>query len=236
MMTPQETQVLQDFLAQLTQVQSVAKEPQAASMIAAAVARQPDAAYLLVQRALLQDQALQAARAQIAQLQEQLQAERAHGSNASGGFLDAASAWGRSAVEGLRGGAGLSAPRTPVPAPAPAAPYPYPAAPAPQYAAPAASPGLFGGSGGSFLGNMAATAAGVAGGAFLFQGIENLLGHHHAGAGLLDQNAGVLPVESTTVNHFYGADNGGSGDATDTSFDDLGSNDDLGSLDDISSI
>jgi hypothetical protein len=31
---------------------------------------------------------------------------------------------------------------------------------------------------GGFLGQAAATAAGVAGGAFLFQGLENLLGHH----------------------------------------------------------
>ena len=57
------------------------------------------------------------------------------------------------------------------------------------------------------LGTIAATAAGVAGGAFLFQGIGSLLGHHQ-GAGLLDQTQAhgmaALPAEQTTVNNFYG--------------------------------
>ncbi len=35
---------------------------------------------------------------------------------------------------------------------------------------------------GSFLGNIATTAAGVVAGSFLFQGIESLLGHHSGGA------------------------------------------------------
>jgi hypothetical protein len=39
---------------------------------------------------------------------------------------------------------------------------------------------------GSFLGTAAATAAGIAGGAFLFQGLESLLGHHDSGSGFLD--------------------------------------------------
>lgn len=170
-MTPQENQALQDFLNQLTQVRGIPKDPQAEAMISSAVSQQPDAAYLLVQRAMLLDQALNGAKAQIAQLQNELQSRQSSG---AGGFLDSATAWGRSA--------------TGAPQPAPASPA-YTQNPAPmQNAAPAARPGFLGGGGGSFLGNMAATAAGVAGGAFLFQGIENLLGHHQQGSGLLDQS------------------------------------------------
>ncbi|MGO4610594.1 DUF2076 family protein, partial [Variovorax sp. 2RAF20] len=72
-MTPQDTQALDNFLTQLTQARLQAKDPQAAAMIADAVARQPDAAYLLVQRAMLLDHALADARAQIAGLQQQVQ-------------------------------------------------------------------------------------------------------------------------------------------------------------------
>src|SRR5438128_5584858 len=94
-MTPQETQVLQDFLTQLTQARGIAKDPQADALIASAVAQQPDAAYLLVQRALMMEQALNSAKAQIAQLQNELQAAR---TPANASFLDSAS-WGRSAAD-----------------------------------------------------------------------------------------------------------------------------------------
>jgi hypothetical protein len=143
-------------------------------MISRAVAQQPDAPYLLVQRAMLLDQALNSAKAQIAQLQNELQSSRSSG---AGSFLGSATAWGHSAPSTPRPAAGYSA-QTQSPTPMQNA----------TPAAPAARPGFLGGGGGSFLGNMAATAAGVAGGAFLFQGIENLLGHHNQGSGLLDQS------------------------------------------------
>jgi hypothetical protein len=166
-MTPQENQALQNFLGQLTQVRGIQKDPEADAAIARALAQQPDAAYLLVQRALLQDQALDSARAQIGQLRNELQAGQAGRGTGSGSFLDANSAWGRSAVS-----------------------PPHPEAQSPvMQAAPGRTPmygsgaragrqgqGFLGGGGGSFLGNMAATAAGVAGGAFLFQGLQSLMG------------------------------------------------------------
>ena len=49
-MTAKESQMLQDFLTQLTQANGIAKDPEADALINAAVSRQPDAAYLLVQR------------------------------------------------------------------------------------------------------------------------------------------------------------------------------------------
>ena len=76
-MTPQESQMLQDFLTQLTQAKGIVKDPEADALISAAVSRQPEAGYLLVQRSLLQTQALQNAQAQIVQLQSELHASEA---------------------------------------------------------------------------------------------------------------------------------------------------------------
>src|SRR5262249_40899823 len=78
----------------------------------------------------------------------------------------------------VRGGPSASGPVTPPPAAnAPAAP--------------------------SFLGQAAATAAGVAGGAFLFQGVEDLLGHHANPLSPHD-SATTLPTEDVTIDNYYG--------------------------------
>ena len=201
-MSPQESQALQDFLNQLTQARGIAKDPQADALIASAVAQQPDAAYLLVQRALLMDQALNAAKAQIANLQNQVQAAQAP----ARGFLDPANAWGNSAT----------------PASRPTAATPYPSAPMQQQAAaayqaplqaPVAASGFFGGGIGNVLGSVATTAAGVAGGAFLFQGIEHLMGNGgNHGSGLFGQQAAAA-AENTTINNYYGDDNSSSGNS-----------------------
>src|SRR4051812_49117434 len=87
-MTPQERSLLESFLAQLVQVRSVNKDPEAQRLIDRAVAEQPDATYLVVQRALLLNQALEQAKSRIAAL-EQAEAGRDRG------FLDPnASGWG----------------------------------------------------------------------------------------------------------------------------------------------
>jgi hypothetical protein len=160
-------------------------------MISAAVSRQPDAAYLLVQRTLLQDQALQVAQARIAELERQAQAP-APAPAAS--FLGGADAWGNSARTRPDAVASPAAPSAyPQAGAAPLAPaYQASAAPAP------AQGGFLGGMGGgsNFLGTMAATAAGVAGGAFLFQGIGNLMGNH--GAKDAGQQHGVASDTSNT--------------------------------------
>ena len=180
-MNPQETQLLQDFLNQLTRAQVGTKDHQAQILITRAFAQQPDAAYLMVQRALLLEQALKQAQAQIAQLQQQ-----------SSSFV------------GYR-------PPSPGPAPVPGT------APAPAYAPPtqAASRSAEAGSPwGSFLGNAAATAAGVAGGAFLFQGLEHLIGHdgEFTGASLPAET-----VENVTVNNYGRDDDSADLAASDTS-------------------
>ncbi|EGF30454.1 putative transmembrane protein [Oxalobacteraceae bacterium IMCC9480] len=174
-MTPTESQMLNDFLVQLRQVQGIQKDPEAATLIAEAAAAQPDALYLLVQRSLMQDQALELANTRIAALEAQA---RPLVAAAPSSFLDSGNnAWGRSAAPASA--PAYSAPRAQAMAPAVGAP---PASgPAVADAAPARG-GFLGGGGGNFLGTMAATAAGVAGGALLFQGIGSMMGHHGAGA------------------------------------------------------
>jgi uncharacterized protein len=203
-MTPQENQALQEFLNQLVQVSGITKDPQAEAMIARAVAQQPDAAYLLVQRALLLEQALNQSKAQITQLQNELQSARAPSKT---GFLDSATAWGNSAGSMVRPAAN---PPLANPAPGPAYPAANPAYPAASAPYTAARPGFFGGNTGSFLTSMAATAAGVAGGAFLFHGIESLLNHPAQGAGApasglaseLTSGLNEAPVENAASDQF----------------------------------
>lgn len=202
-MTPQDTQALDNFLTQLTQARLQAKDPQAAAMIADAVARQPDAAYLLVQRAMLLDHALADARAQIAGLQQQVQqlqqAQAAQGYGARG-FADGDVAWGNSVGRGV----------------APAAPVqPVSVAPAaPMQPAPPARGGFLSGGFGSALGSIATTAAGVAGGAFLFQGIEHLFNGSGSGAGNSGNGfLGGQPSETVVNNYFDDGQGFGSGTA-----------------------
>ncbi|MBC7490090.1 MAG: DUF2076 family protein [Glaciimonas sp.] len=59
-----------------------------------------------------------------------------------------------------------------------------------------------------FSATSTATAAGGAGGTFLFRGIEYMM-HPNSGAGLMSQ-AGIspsaTPLENTTINNYYGDD------------------------------
>jgi hypothetical protein len=170
-MTPQESQVLQKFLTQLTQAHVSAEDPDAAAMIRRAVAQQPDAAYLLVQRALLLAQALQQAKFELARLQEQ--------KDSVGGGSDS---WNQASPPTTRGTG-----------PAPAS--------TPQAQAAPQTTGANSGWGG-FLGNAATTAAGVAGGAFLVQGLEGMFGHR--AGGFLSESAPTETVENVTVNDYSG--------------------------------
>lgn len=242
-MTPQEQQKLQQFLTQLNQAQGVQRDPEADAVINAAVARQPDAAYLLVQRTLLQDQALEAARVRIAELERQGQAPQPATS-----FLGGADDWGNSAR--TRSDANVPAMA------APAASAAYPQAPAyqggnqvgnqipqaPQRQGALSRFGMGGGGaggGGSFLGTMAATAAGVAGGAFLFQGLGSLLGGNQgadaAKQGLAsDTGAKEAPSGDNSLAQEAGAGDVGNTPAQEhAAMDDTASLDDFGGADDF---
>lgn len=197
------------FLQQMTQAQAGQKDAEAEALIREACARQPDAAYLLVQRAMGLDFTLQAAQAQVAKLQAELEQLRA-GKQTS--FFNDPNAWGRSTPSAAPAAAPVAnSAQAPL---APLAPATLPRGAAPAGAAPASS---WGGAG--LLGTMATTAAGVVAGSFLFQGIQGMMGHHGqtADAGAHKASPSPEPEQLTASN-----------DAQDYSFDDAADYSDSG--------
>ena len=197
-MTSQEQQLLQDLCARLTLTQGQPKDAQADAELRRGLSNAPDAVYWLAQRTLMLEQAIQQAQQQIGELQQQVKLAQQSQSQNAGSFLSGGlgTHFGR-APERYAEDAGYAANAQPPYQPQyqpqnqpQAAPQPSswrdrffgggsaPRAAAPQaYGQPATSAGS------SFLGNAAAAAAGVAGGMFLFNGLENLMGAHHAGSG-----------------------------------------------------
>jgi len=209
-MNTQEREQLTQFLQQLTQAQAAQKDSEADSLIRDACIRQTDAAYLLVQRAMLLEQALQDSRTQISRLQGELDQMRdqmrdqARPGNSSGNFLDS-NAWGNSPAS------------RPTPLPRTQT---YPASPAATpTVAPAASAW-----GSGMLGNIATTAAGVVAGGFLFQGIEHLLGNHGSSSGLMN---GLSSNASTDHNELPAIDKPVDDNSTQTGVFDTSSIDDF---------
>ena len=156
-MQQQERDLIADLFGRLQQFENQPRDAEAERLIADYVGRQPSAVYLLTQTAIVQEEALKQAKARIAELESKASESSFLGSAPKIG------PWG-------------SAPRAPQ---APAASAPWQPAPAPQQAAPYAQQapmGAPGGGGGSFLRTALTTAAGVAGGALLFQGISSMFG------------------------------------------------------------
>jgi hypothetical protein len=146
-MNPQEKVQLEQFLLQLNSTQAGAKDSDANALIAESVKQQPDAAYLLVQRAMGLEMALQVAQKQMAEMQAQIDQ-----TSKPSGFLSGINSWGRAA-------------------PAQAAPANAMAAARP--AAGAAQPSSWGS---GMLGAIATTAVGVVAGSMLYQGIQSMMG------------------------------------------------------------
>jgi uncharacterized protein len=201
-MTPEERNLLTQFLQDLDQARGGPKDPEADSMIGQVLSRNPDAAYLLVQHTILSDQALHAAQARIAELENAARgAAPAGGSSFLGGGSGPWSQPQQPAAEQPRYYDPQYAP------PQPQYAQPQYAQPQPQYAPPSASPFSNGGGLGSFLRTAGTTAAGVAGGAMLFEGLSGMFGGHHGygGGGFGGGFGGGAPVENVTVNE-YGDD------------------------------
>jgi hypothetical protein len=222
-MTPEERNLLTSFLRDLDQARGGQKDPEADSMIIQVLSRNPDAAYLLVQHTILADQALHAAQARIAELENAARGAEPQG----GGFLG--------------GGSGpWSQPQQPAAEPAPkyydpqyapqqpqyAQPQyaqPQYAQPQQPYAPPPASPFSTGGGLGSFLRTAGTTAAGVVGGEMLFEGLSGMFGGHHGGGfggGYGGGFGGGAPVENVTVNEYNDDDSRDDDDRDDNDRDD----------------
>src|ERR1700730_11542111 len=191
-MTPQKRDLVTALLARLTQYGTHPKDPEADALIRRAVAEQPDAPYYLAQTVLIQDMALRNAESRIAELERQLAEAKAAPApqqqpasflgGAGRGSVPAAGVWTRAAPGGAPAAAAWSQPGG-----APAA---------------GAAPAIMPGAGSGFLQQAATTAAGIAGGALLFQGIQSLFGPHYGGGFL--SGMPTQPGISETVNNYYG--------------------------------
>ena len=173
-MTPQESELVEDLFDRLAKLESDPRDPNAEGLIADGLRRAPHAAYVLVQTALVQDEALKRANARIEELQEQVGGQQ---QPRGGSFLDNM----RDAVLG-RSEPRSSGPSTPSYRPQPGYPQQGPGL------ATGMSPAF--GSGGSFLGTAASTAAGVIGGGLLLNSIRSMFGEH-AGLGGHERGGGL---------------------------------------------
>lgn len=177
-MTLQERELLTSFLQQMTLAQAGQKDPEAEALIREASAKQPDTAYLLVQRSMGLEYALQAANAETARIQGELNQLR---STSNSSFLKNANTWGKlpTTNSALAAAAGSSVPMQSTSQQRP-----------PSAATPASSWGS------GMLGTVATTAAGVVAGSFLFQGIQGLMGHHNPSS---NTAANPQPAESNKM-------------------------------------
>jgi uncharacterized protein len=188
---------------------------------------QPDLPYYLVQTVLIQDLSLHQAQQRIADLEKQLSDAQQAAQPTTPSFLGGlfghrppapqspaappAGPWTRAPQ------VAAAPPAQPYGQPGPGYAQPGPAQPGyaqPGYAQPpGGAGGMLGGmgGGGGFLRSAAATAAGVAGGALLFQGIESLFGNHFAG-GLTGGQGMTSGLGETVVNNYYGSDAAAGGD------------------------
>ncbi len=189
-MTPQERQLVTELFDRLAALESAPRDPDAERAIAEGLQRSPHAPYALVQTVLVQDEALRRCHSRIQELEGQPAQEP------SRGFLDTMrdSLFGRGEERrgsvppvrpaGAAPGGGTSGVWG-QPGAAPAAPG-MPPGMGPMGAAPI-------GTGGSFLGNAASTAAGVIGGAMLLNGIRSMFGPHSGGGGFGSGAAAASP-------------------------------------------
>ena len=220
-MNPQEKELLTTLLDRVKNAPRQDKDPEADALIRQAMAAQPDLPYYLTQTVLIQDLSLHQAQQRIADLEKQLADAQQAAKPTVGSFLGGlfgnrspAQASGPAQAGPPQAGPWTRSPQ--VAAAPPAQPYGQPGyAPQPGYGQQPMGGGGFmggggmGGAGGGFLRSAAATAAGVAGGALLFQGISSLFGNHYAG-GLM--SGGMTPgLGESVVNNYYGNDAGSGG-------------------------
>jgi uncharacterized protein len=203
-MTPEEQNLIEGLFQRLRQADTNPKDVEAEQLIRAKTAELPSATYLLVQAVLVQEHALANAQARIADLENRLRNVQAQPAPGGGSFL--------SGVSRLFG----NKPQPPAPPPLPQqvpATQQVQSSPPPITVVPQTTPypstiNLGPSSGSSFLQSAMATAAGVAGGQLLFQGIESLIGHNAGPFGpALESRGGFYPGgtggNTEIVNNYY---------------------------------
>jgi len=234
-MTPEERDLVNGLFARLKSADTPSKDPDAEDLIRRNVTEFPAAPYLMAQTILVQEHALNGAQARIGALEKELADARASRSSQSTSFLGGLrQAFGGSPDRGPDPPAashgswatrvGAAAPQSYQPPPSQPGSYQQPPYQQPPYQQPPAyAASNTGGGSGGFLHSALSTAAGVAGGALVFQGIERLLGHTMSpfgspfgyGAGFggssLGSPWGATPMENVTVNNYYDTPPDGAG-------------------------
>ena len=217
-MQSQERDLITGLFGRLQQFEAQPRDGEAEALIREQVTRQPGAPYLLVQTVLVQEQALKAAQDRIAELE----AKASSAAPAAAGFLGTApklGPWGAPAAAAAT--APPAAPRGSVPSTR----SPLQAAVAPTQ-------------GGGFLRSAMATAAGVAGGALLFEGIRSLMGGNPFGGSTTAQSGGQgmvdgqqamaggetnpVPADLRDDGSAYAGNDGGNDDVDTAGYDDGG--------------
>ena len=165
-MQAQERELITGLFGRLQPFEAQPRDVEADALIRELAVRQPAAPYLLVQTVLVQEQALKAAQERIAELE----AKAGAAAPGASGFLSSAPKIGPWGAQPAAAAPGSLSP-----------PPPVPQTRSPLQAAVSGAP-----AGGGFLRSAMATAAGVAGGALLFEGIRGLMG---GGAGPWQQAA-----------------------------------------------
>lgn len=202
-MTPEERQLLNGLFERMNGAADAPRDREAESLINDQVRAKPYAPYLLSQTVIIQEEALKAAAGRIQELENQLKEREPQG---GGSFLGGL---GRS-VFGNGDQRPTSVPRAGSPWGAPpqqgAMPPQQPAAS--PWGAPQGGGGLGGfgggGGGGGFLRSAMTTAAGVAGGALLYQGISSLFSGNHASSLLSDASQGLTGQAGGLGDQFFG--------------------------------
>jgi uncharacterized protein len=183
-MTPEERNLVIELFDRLATLEDAPRDPDAERLIRDGLRQAPNAPYALVQTVLVQDEALKRADARIRELESAAPSDaEPRDTSFLGGMRD--SLFGkRGSVPSVR------------PADAAAMSPAWQTGTQPQpMQAPQPMPGMAGApmpSGGSFLGNAAAAAAGVIGGSMLLSGIRSMMGSSHgAQAAALDPASGT---------------------------------------------
>ncbi|HZL49371.1 MAG TPA: DUF2076 domain-containing protein, partial [Terracidiphilus sp.] len=212
-MTQQEQQMIDGLIDRIRNTQVTDRDPEAAAHLEQGLGANPDAIYILAQTVLVQQQALLTAQTQLQSANQQIaQLRDAAGhppQQPAGSWLDRFFGSGSSPQSQVYLPPQQPAYAAPPPPQQPSYGAPVYAAAPPQQPYPPqgyppqgyAQPGYGYGqpTGGSFLRNAAQTAAGVAAGAFLFEGVESMFGGHGGGFG----GGGYGHEGGTTINNYY---------------------------------
>ncbi|MEP9377447.1 DUF2076 domain-containing protein [Aquabacter sp. CN5-332] len=190
-MTPEERSLIDGLFDRMRSAAGQPRDQEAEALIARRVSEMPFAPYALSQTVLVQEHALKQAAARIDELEEQARQQSASAPQGGGGFLGGLFGGGRSTSVPSSGGRGpMALPQQNYTSPQQPYPPAYQQQGGPQGGY--AQSGPWGGQqrsgfgGGGFLQGAIATAAGVAGGMLLADGIRNLMS---GGEGAIAQQA-----------------------------------------------